>query len=147
MIKKANYNSLDEILEIELISFSQPWSKAQFINDISNNKTSFNLIYVKDNKTIGYLFGDCIDNEFHLNNIAIHPNNRRNNIASELLCFTINEMRLKKINKILLEVSNKNVNAIKLYRSHYFHEVGMRKNYYSKGNDALLFNLELKNHG
>ena len=53
MIKKANYNSLDEILEIELISFSQPWSKAQFINDISNNKTSFNLIYVKDNKTIG----------------------------------------------------------------------------------------------
>ena len=49
----------------------------------------------------------------------------------------------QKVNVILLEVSVNNVSAQKCYQSLGFVEVGVRKDYYSKGDDAILYNLEI----
>ena len=43
-----------------------------------------------------------------------------------------------KINKILLEVSLKNTTADRFYSHFEFSTVGIRKNYYKDGSDALL---------
>ena len=42
------------------------------------------------------------------------------------------------INKLFLEVSQKNLSAEKFYESFDFSTVGIRRNYYKDGSDALL---------
>ena len=53
----------------------------------------------------------------------------------------------KQIKTIHLEVSNSNLLAQKLYKEIGFKQCGIRKNYYSKGDHALLFNLDLRKYG
>ena len=47
--------------------------------------------------------------------------------------------------RILLEVMQENLSAIRLYEKMGFKVVGDRKYYYTKGQHAICFNLELKN--
>ena len=50
---------------------------------------------------------------------------------------------LKRVYTILLEVSVKNIPAIKFYQSFGFTSEGTRKNYYAQGENAVLFNLSI----
>ena len=143
MIISAQLRQLDEIVEIENSSFEKPWKRSQLMDDIRNNIGSENWVFVQDKKVVGYIFGWIIQNEFHLYNIAVHPNYLRKKIGQKLINHIISRVADQKVNVILLEVSVNNVSARKCYQSLGFVEVGMRKDYYSKGDDAILYNLEI----
>ena len=49
--------------------------------------------------------------------------------------------------KTILEVSENNIPAQKCYQSLGFNPVGSRKNYYTEGDDAILYNLVLRKNG
>ena len=139
MIISAQLNQLDEIVEIENSSFEKPWKRSQLMDDIDSE----NWVFVKDEKVVGYIFGWIIKNEFHLHNIAVHPNYLRKKIGQKLINHIISRVAGRKVNVILLEVSVNNISARKCYQSLGFVEVGVRKDYYSKGEDAILYNLEI----
>ena len=143
MIISAQLSQLDEIVEIENSSFEKPWKRSQLMDDIRNHIDSENWVFVQDEKVVGYIFGWIIQNEFHLHNIAVHPNYRRKKIGQKLINHIISRVADQKVNVILLEVSVNNVSARKCYQSLGFVEVGLRKDYYSKGDDAILYNLEI----
>ena len=143
MIISAQLSQLDEIVEIENSSFEKPWKRSQLMDDIRNNIDSENWVFVQDEKVVGYIFGWIIQKEFHLHNIAVHPNYLRKKIGQQLINHIISRVADQKVNVILLEVSVNNVSARKCYQSLGFVEVGLRKNYYSKGDDAILYNLEI----
>ena len=52
--------------------------------------------------------------------------------------YLIKRFEKHSINKLLLEVSQKNVTAEKFYNNFDFFTVGVRRNYYKDGSDALL---------
>ena len=56
-------------------------------------------------------------------------------------------MIYRNIKVILLEVSTNNIPAHKCYQSVGFIQMGVRKDYYSKGDDAILYNLDLIKNG
>ena len=143
MIISAQLSQLNEIVEIENSSFEKPWKRSQLMDDIRNNIGSENWVFVQDEKVVGYIFGWIIQKEFHLHNIAVHPNHLRKKIGQKLINHIISRVTDQKVNVILLEVSVNNVSARKCYQSLGFVEVGMRKDYYSKGDDAILYNLEI----
>ena len=143
MIISAQLSQLDEIVEIENSSFEKPWKRSQLMDDIRNHIDSENWVFVQDKKVVGYIFGWIIQNKFHLHNIAVHPNYLRKKIGQKLINHIISRVADQKVNVILLEVSVNNVSARKCYQSLGFVEVGMRKDYYSKGDDAILYNLEI----
>ena len=147
MILEAETTHLTDILKIERLSFDQPWSEVHFARDINNNDISFNWVAVKDNKTVGFLFGWFTKDEYHLNNIAVIPDYRKRGIASELLRFAVSSMKSNNAEKIYLEVRADNYPAMKLYESFDFQAVGFRKDYYKKGDDAILYTLELNKNG
>jgi len=143
LIISAQLSQLDEIVEIENSSFEKPWKRSQLMDDIRNNIDSENWVFVQDEKVVGYIFGWIIQNKFHLHNIAVHPNYLRKKIGQKLINHIISRVADQKVNVILLEVSVNNVSARKCYQSLGFVEVGLRKDYYSKGDDAILYNLEI----
>ena len=82
MIISAQLSHLDEIVAIENGSFEKPWSRKQIKDDIQANINSENWVFTLDRKVVGYIFGWIAQNEFHLHNIAVHPDHLRKKLAS-----------------------------------------------------------------
>ena len=146
MIKSAELHHLDEIITIENSAFNKPWTRNQIKNDILSDLDSENWVYIMDELVTGYIFGWIIHDEFHLNNIAVHPEYLRRSIGKELIRHIISRIS-NYIKVILLEVSANNIPAQKCYQSLGFTQSGIRKDYYSKGDDAILYNLDLIKNG
>ena len=88
-----------------------------------------------------------IYDEFHLNNIVLYPEYLRRNIGKELIQHIISRVISHNIKVILLEVSANNIPAQKCYKSLGLTQIGIRKDYYSKGDDAILYYLDLIKNG
>ena len=147
MIIPVELYHLEEIIAIENSAFNKPWTKNQIKNDIFSDIDSENWVYIMDELVVGYIFGWIIHDEFHLNNIAVHPEYLRRNIGKELILHIISRVLSLDIKVILLEVSANNIPAQKCYKSLGFTQMGIRKDYYSKGDDALLYYLDLIKNG
>jgi ribosomal-protein-alanine N-acetyltransferase len=141
MIIRASPTHLEDILVIERESFKKPWTKYHFKSDL-NNKISVNWIFLKKEQVVGYLFGWHVKDEYHLNNIAVAESFRGNGISIHLLRNM--ELHLKdiKVKSVYLEVSSSNLPARKLYEKMGFVPQGECKDYYAKGDDAVLYTLE-----
>ena len=147
MILNAKIDQLEDILSIEKKSFSKPWTKDQIKEDLKISLNSENWVYEYDGKVIGYIFVSKIENQFHLHNIAVHPNFLRKKVGKSLIDHIIKRALKRQVKLILLEVSMNNLPARKCYKSLGFIQVGIRKNYYSKGEDAILYDLEINSNG
>ena len=143
MIAPAQLHHLEEIVAIENISFKKPWSKIQIQSDIQSEMDSENWVYLMDELVVGYIFGWIILDEFHLNNIAVHPDFLRRSIGKKLLQHIIVRVISRNIKVILLEVSTNNIPAQKCYKSIGFTPMGRREDYYAKGEDAILYYLDI----
>jgi ribosomal-protein-alanine N-acetyltransferase len=143
LIISAHLSQLDEIVSIENSSFEKPWTRNQIKGDIQANISSENWVYTLDGKVVGYIFGWISQNKFNLHNIAVHPDHLRKKIGKKLIKHIILIVADHKVNVILLEVSVNNFSARKCYQSLGFVQTGIRKDYYSKGDDAILYNLEI----
>ena len=147
MIVPAKLEHLEEIVAIENSSFKKPWSKTQIESDIQSEMNSKHWVYLIDGLVVGYIIGWIILNEFHLNNFAVHPDYLRRGIGKQLIQHILSKAISHDIKVVLLEVSVNNIPAHKFYVSIGFIPFGVRKDYYSKRVDAILYKLNLINNG
>jgi ribosomal-protein-alanine N-acetyltransferase len=128
---------LPQVLNIEHLSFSSPWSRSSFLQEF-NNPFSRMLVAERDGQVTGYLCYWCVADEVHILNVAVHPNYRRQGIARRLMEKILLEARQERMRTVNLEVRRGNLPAISLYHCLGFHQVGVRRRYYGNGEDALL---------
>ena len=139
VITETALEHVDDIVIIEKLSFTTPWSKNAFIHEIKDNKFAIYISALVNNKVVGYAGMWQIFDEGHITNIAVHPEFRENGIGSRLLKKLIEISREKGIKKITLEVRKSNTAAKNLYYKYGFKEEGIRKSYYSdNGEDAII---------
>ena len=143
MIQSANKSHLNEILNIEKIVFTKPWTRKQLKNDLVLSTNSENWVYMEDQQVAGYIFGCKVMDEFYLNNIAVHSDFQRRHIGRSLIEHVKNRLQSQNIQRIYLEVSGKNKPAQRLYESTGFQMKGLRRDYYAKGEHAFLYHLDL----
>lgn len=135
---KLSIDDLDEILEIERLSFKTPWTRLAFINEIEFQNSIFEVMWV-DDRLVGYGGFWHIMDEAHISNIAIHPEYRRKGLGTQLLARLLEEAVANGATKATLEVRPSNIAAHRLYGSFGFDVISVRKNYYSdEGEDALI---------
>tara|TARA_B100000945_G_scaffold316410_1_gene317278 strand:- start:400 stop:855 length:456 start_codon:yes stop_codon:yes gene_type:complete len=147
LIVTAKIKHLMDIYDIEQKMFSNPWTNQQIKDDILSTLDSENWVYINNNRVIGYILGHVVVDEYHLNNIAVHPNFIRMKIGTKLVLHVILQLKVKNIRTIYLEVSEKNIIAQRCYQSLGFIKVGLRKGYYLNGDDAILYNMDIVNNG
>ena len=143
MIQSANESHLNEILDIEKIVFTKPWTREQLKNDLVLSTNSENWVYMEDQQVVGYILGCKVMDEFYLNNIAVHSDFQRRHIGRSLIEHVKNRLQSQNIQRIYLEVSEKNKPAQQLYESMGFQKKGLRRDYYAKGEHAFLYHLNL----
>lgn len=127
---------IGEILEIEKLSFPEPWTRDMFERELSLPLSRF-FVLKYDGRVIGYCAGWLIIDEAHINNIAVHPDYRNRGFGRQAVKFLIEDMAIKGAIKAFLEVRRSNIAAQKLYESEGFKVTGLRENYY-KNEDAVL---------
>lgn len=129
---------VEEVAKLEPLCFAVPWSEKAFYIEMKNNLACYSVVIV-DDKVVGYGGFWNVLNEGHITNIAIHPDYRRQGLATALMKYMIFRAEEKNVNEMDLEVRVSNEAAISLYKKFGFAEVGVRKGYYSdNGEDALL---------
>ncbi|WHH57538.1 ribosomal protein S18-alanine N-acetyltransferase [Petroclostridium sp. X23] len=135
---------IDSVMEIEHLSFSIPWTKHSFEQEIAGNKHAIYVVAKCDEKVVGYGGMWKVIDEGHITNIAVHPEYRRMKVASTILEALILIAKNEKIESLTLEVRDSNIPAQILYTGYGFKVVGRRKGYYADNNeDALLMTLEI----
>ncbi|MCL2163693.1 MAG: ribosomal protein S18-alanine N-acetyltransferase [Oscillospiraceae bacterium] len=128
---KAKSSHIDQILKIERLCFSDPWSHAMFADEFENRRAHY-FIALVDEEIVGYCGFWSILDEGHITNIAVHPNFRRRGIGAGLVNKLLSYASHNGIESFTLEVREDNTQAIRLYKKFGFVSVGIRKNYYRK---------------
>lgn len=136
---------LDEVLAIERVSFSMPWSRGAFLYEMQQNRVARCRVMHEDGRVLGYLCLWEIADELHITNIAVHATCRRQGIGRELLRGVLDDARQRKLRLVVLEVRPSNTEARTLYETFGFRIIGRRRGYYyDTGEDALVMEAELQ---
>lgn len=129
---------IDEVLDISSLSFSVCWSKSSYIQELTNPVAKYFIAKI-DNKVVGFAGTWIVLDEAHITNIAVHPNYRKQGIASKLLEELLNYCKNKGCIAYTLEVRSSNKAAKALYEKYNFKQDGIRKGYYEDNKeDAIL---------
>jgi ribosomal-protein-alanine N-acetyltransferase len=138
LIRKMHAADVSEVVEIEHMSFTSPWSKAAFLAEILK-LYSLTKVAVLRGKISGYICVEHIMDEGHILNLAVHPDFRRRGIGTKLMEEVMDELKKNDCRYLYLEVRVSNLGARKFYERRGFRVVGIRKCYYvSPIEDAAL---------
>ena len=78
-IRDIYESDLTDVLEIECMSFTTPWTEAAFFKEI-HNLHSITKVAVFEDKVVGYICVTCVLDEGHILNLAVHVDYRRHGI-------------------------------------------------------------------
>jgi ribosomal-protein-alanine N-acetyltransferase len=135
-IKQINENDIDSCFELDSNTISL-WSKKQWTNEFKKEGTKIFVLLIS-NLIIGICVFQVVLDEAQINYFVIHQKFRNRGFGSHLMSYLIKQCEKLNLRKLLLEVSQSNITAERFYSKFAFSTVGIRKNYYKDGSDAVL---------
>ena len=131
-----------QVAALEKLCFRDPWSENSVASEL-NNALSLWLVAVDGERVAGYVGSQTVMDESDMMNVAVHPDYRKQGIATALILGLVEELRKRGSRSLTLEVRASNETAISVYSKLDFQEVGRRKNYYrNPREDALILRKE-----
>jgi ribosomal-protein-alanine N-acetyltransferase len=142
-IRKFQLSDMKELLEIEKFSFPKsPYSEATFLSWYEIAKDTF-LVAEVEKKIVGYIIGFCGSEVGIVVSIAVHPNFRRKGIGTKLWKELLKLFKNNNVKIAQLEVRKSNSIAQNFYKKIGFKKIGVIKNYYENGEDAIVMVCKL----
>ena len=129
---------LKAVLRIEDEVFDEPWSKRLFEEELAQRTSrAYRAAWVGD-ELVGYAGQMSVDDEAHINNIAVAPAWVGRRLGTVLMADLVRTALVRGSAHLTLEVAVDNKPAQALYRRFGMAPVGVRPNYYAEGGDALI---------
>ena len=143
VIRPVTRDDLAALAEIEVLSFSAPWS-AQALELLVTAPNGG--ISAEENGTVrGYIGYLGVLDEWEITNVATHPDHRRRGIGRALVSALLQGAVKNDIRRVTLEVRASNAPAIALYESLGFTPCGLRKNFYANPReDGVIYEIVMK---
>ena len=136
-IRRLTYADLPQIIAIERRAFPTPWSLAMFVLELSK-PAGVCLTALRDGTMLGYLICSRYDTVWHIMNVAVDPDHRREGIATAMITDLLRRIDGDDA-RFTLEVRASNTGAIELYERFGFRAAGRRRRYYQdNGEDAVI---------
>ncbi len=98
---------------------------------------------VPEDAVVAFLLAWAVADELHLIHIATEPAARRRGAARAMMTALLAHAASNRTRLVLLEVRRSNRAAIRLYRGFGFTAMGVRRTYYTDGEDAIEMMLTL----
>lgn len=165
-IEPMTPQDIEAVMNIELVSFSAPWSARAYDYEVRYNEMAHYYVARLQKEVpinpgtssrlrrwfrrqpaqvdapslvVGYGGFWLMVDEAHISTLATHPLWRRRGIGELLLLAMIDNATEIGARWVTLEVRTSNIGAQALYRKYGFEVTGLRKKYYSdNGEDALI---------
>jgi ribosomal-protein-alanine N-acetyltransferase len=139
VIAPMRTKDLRGVLRIEEAVFPQPWSHRLFVEELSQRKSRAYRAAWIGKSVVGFAGQMLIDDESHVNNIAVDPAWQRRGLGAVLLADLVRTALDRGARHLTLEVRVGNEPALALYSRFGLAPVGVRRNYYPvTGDDALV---------
>jgi len=143
VIRRMKQEDLDEVTALEKATFTIPWSRESFRQELERNVAARYLVAESEGKIIGYAGAWIILDESHITNIAVAESYRGRGVGRKLTQALLQLLSNLGASYATLEVRVSNERAQNLYRSLGFISVGKRKRYYEDNQeDAFLMVCE-----
>jgi ribosomal-protein-alanine N-acetyltransferase len=137
-IRRLTYADLPHVVAIERRAFTAPWSLAMFVLELSKPSGVCLAATTPDGELAGYLVCSRYDTVWHVMNVAVDPDRRREGIATAMIGALLEAIGDEHA-QITLEVRASNGGAIALYERFGFRSAGVRRRYYAdNGEDAVI---------
>ena len=134
---------LEAVLDTARQSLQNPWNFEQFSAEL---KIPGGLRFVAEQQDFcGYVIFRQVGPEAELLQLAVLSCSRRQGIASALLMYGIRQLFSLHVEECFLEVRNNNRSGRIFYEQAGFHQVGLRKKYYSRPVDDAVIMKKIVN--
>jgi [ribosomal protein S18]-alanine N-acetyltransferase len=140
IIRGLQLRDLTAIERIERESYPTPWSRSMFAGELSKGSSICLGAFDEElGDLVGYLIISRYVDAWHVMNIAVDPDRRREGIAKALLARLFELTAGDGRRGYTLEVRVSNQAAIRLYQQVGFQPRGIRRGYYTDNReDALI---------
>jgi ribosomal-protein-alanine N-acetyltransferase len=139
-IRRLSLQDLDGIVAIENAVYPTPWSRSMFAGELAKpSSLSLGAFDAQEGGLVAYLIVSRYVDAWHIMNVAVHPESRRQGVASGLLDELFELTSGDPRRGYTLEVRVSNATAIALYERFGFEPSGIRRGYYTDNReDALI---------
>ena len=139
-IRRMTLRDVDAVHAIEAATFSKPWTREDFVKEMTQNACARHLVAECGGEIVGFAGAWIVLDEAHVTNIAVRSDHRGKGIGKQLTKALVQYAANLGVNYMTLEVRRSNTVAQNLYQALGFEYVGVRKRYYEdNGEDAFLF--------
>jgi ribosomal-protein-alanine N-acetyltransferase len=154
IVEPMTLDDVDQVMQIERVAFSAPWTARAFRFEITENEHStmvvvratpqlrdrltrwlYSLNLISASPLLGYAGSWLLVDDAHIATIATHPRYRRRGLGALLLLSLLERSRALGAIRATLEVRVSNQAAQALYAKYGFEIVSRRKRYYSDNNE------------
>ena len=135
---------LEAVIRIEVSAYPYPWSLGIFRDCLAAGYACW--VLARPGGLVGYGVLSVAAGEAHLLNLCVAPSQQGRGHGRRILARMLDVARWHRCERVFLEVRPSNPNAIALYDSAGFNEIGRRPNYYPavRGReDAIVMAIEL----
>lgn len=140
-----SHDWLDTVMSVEQRAYAHPWTRGNFTDTLFSGYQA--QVLLAGDVVLGYFVAMKGVDEVHLLNITVAPEHQRQGWAQVMLEALAVWARGQGAQWLWLEVRVGNARAIKVYQSHGYRRVGLRKAYYPNGaaprEDAVVMSLRL----
>lgn len=140
---------MSSVLEIERLSFSDPWTKEEFYRQLRQQACLGSVAEVED-RVVAFAVWQLAPKVLRLANIAVHPEFRRRRIAAVIVDHLIGKLEspaggaANRRERMVLEVRETNLAAQKFFRAAGFRARAVAYGYYEDtGEDAYVMEYRL----
>ena len=140
-MKFEDYENIKDKLQKE---FDEFWTPSILKSELESKNSKY-IVALKGKEVVGFAGIIILPDGTEVTNIVTKKVERKKGIGKLLLDKLINMTITEKKKVISLEVNEKNIIAINLYKNFGFEKVGRRKKYYNGIDDAIIMTKKIKN--
>jgi len=143
-IRKMETDDVEQVIQVEEASFTQPWTPDIFYQETEKNKQAHYFVLEADSKIIGYVGAWIVLDEAQITNIVVLQAYRGLKLGEKLFRFILEYAKTMGVRLLSLEVRQTNLTAQRLYQKLGLQMGGIRKNYYTDNQeDAIVMWVNL----
>lgn len=128
-IRQMQIGDIPDVVRIEKVNFSRPWSDLGFLSALNKENTIY-LTAELDGRIVGYAGMWIAADDGEITNVAVDKEFQNQKIGHLLLENMWKYGEKEGVTAYFLEVRSSNKPAITLYEHQGFRQAGLRKNFY-----------------
>ena len=141
-LRRIEQKDLNSILILEKILYKDPWNEKNFESELSHNDYAYMYVLEENGVILGYA-GFWLSYEYAtITKDSINPALQNKGLGYYLFNKIMEIAKELGATSFSLEVRESNFIAQKLYTKSGYQKVGMRKGYYSDGENAIVMIYE-----